>query len=410
MPRHCSVCGTMPDNILADHEWLIENKHATCTEDGFRRSECRLCGAQKEKIFPASGHDYLNYWTETKATCTTGGCEVVECVNCKDTYKIETEALGHDYQITKKVKENCTQGGYTTYTCTRCKDSYKSNIKDALGHAWVDANCEKPKTCSRCNIYEGVEKHNFSNGKCTKCGDLKHSEGLRYSIYSAGYVVVVGIGTCTDAEIIIPDSYQGFPITTIQSRAFEDCRQITSVIIPNSVTSIKWAAFQDCENLISVTIPNSVTSIGDSAFESCYKLTSITIPNSVTSIGNAAFNDCVSLTSITIPNSVTSIGYSAFSGCKSLSSVSLGTGITTISSNMFMTCYQLVSVIINGKIKSTNEDAFTYCKSLDQITFNGSIEEWQSIDLDSEWNVPYSSSAKTISKIICSDGTIHISD
>ena len=52
----------------------------------------------------------------------------------------------------------------------------------------------------------------------------------------------------------------------------------------------------------------AVTSIGAYAFDSCRSLTSVVIPNSVTSIGNAAFLDCSGLTSVVIANSVTEIG------------------------------------------------------------------------------------------------------
>ena len=81
-----------------------------------------------------------------------------------------------------------------------------------------------------------------------------------------------------------------------------------------------WA-FEDCKSLTSVTIPNRVTSIGDYVFYGCKGLTSITIPNSVTSIGYSAFSDCYALTSVTIPNSVTSIGDYVFYGCKGLTSI-----------------------------------------------------------------------------------------
>ena len=101
-------------------------------------------------------------------------------------------------------------------------------------------------------------------------------------------------------------------MTSIGDSAFEDCSNLTSITIPNSVTEIGYSAFNGCTSLKTITIPNSVTSIGSSAFSGCTSLESITIPDSVTSIGNWAFENCSSLKSITILNSVTSIGSNAF--------------------------------------------------------------------------------------------------
>ena len=64
-----------------------------------------------------------------------------------------------------------------------------------------------------------------------------------------------------------------------------------------------------------------MTSIGYYAFNDCRGLTSVTIPNSVTSIGQDAFSYCSGLTSVTIGNSVTSIGFRAFSNCSELKNV-----------------------------------------------------------------------------------------
>ena len=120
-----------------------------------------------------------------------------------------------------------------------------------------------------------------------------------------------------DIVILETVSYGGttYSVTSIGDWAFDGCRGLTSVTIPNSVTSIREGAFWSCNSLTSVTIGNSVTSIGWGAFAHCSSLTSIGIGNGVTSIENYAFSYCSSLTSVTIPNSVTSIGDWAFEGC-----------------------------------------------------------------------------------------------
>ena len=81
-------------------------------------------------------------------------------------------------------------------------------------------------------------------------------------------------------------------MTSIGSRAFNNCYSLTSVTIPGSVTSIEGSAFSNCYSLTSVTIPGRVTNIGSYAFNNCYSLTSVTIPGRVTNIGSRAFNNC----------------------------------------------------------------------------------------------------------------------
>ena len=118
--------------------------------------------------------------------------------------------------------------------------------------------------------------------------------------------------------------------TQIRNYAFQNCKALILITLPNNVTFIGDNAFQNCQALTSITIPDNVTKIGLDAFSGCSSLISITLPNSITRIGSNTFQNCQALTSITIPDNVTKIGNYAFSGCSSLTQITIPANITSI--------------------------------------------------------------------------------
>ena len=103
---------------------------------------------------------------------------------------------------------------------------------------------------------------------------------------------------------------------TIADSAFAGFTGLTSVTL-GEVEAIGANAFNGCKKLNEISLPESLTSIGDNAFNGCIKLNDITLPEFLTSIGDNAFDGCP-LTSVTIPATVDSIGSSAFIGMQIL--------------------------------------------------------------------------------------------
>ncbi|WP_278247491.1 leucine-rich repeat protein, partial [Clostridium beijerinckii] len=141
--------------------------------------------------------------------------------------------------------------------------------------------------------------------------------------------------TGTNKDITIPSQINGKNVTVISDYAFNERRDVTSIIIPDSVTSIGDYAFYYCTNLKSIKIPDSVKSIGTQVFRDCINLTSIIIPDSVTSIGYAAFYNCRGLTSLIVPSNVTNIEGYAFGNCVNLTSITIPDSVTSIGGNAF---------------------------------------------------------------------------
>ena len=246
-------------------------------------------------------------------------------------------------------------------------------------------------------------------GAFSVSADTVTDDGLKYEITN-DQVTITGYTDDLPADLVIPDTIAGYPVTVIEVRAFYKCTALTSVTIPDSVTSIEEVAFCSCTALTSVTIGDGVTSIGKYAFRYCFSLQSITVGSGVTSIGEEAFDRCDSLsavyitdlaawcaidfvysfanplintcdlylcdvlvTDLIIPEGVTSIKNSAFLYCSSLTSVTIPDSVTTIGNYAFSTCTSLTEVTISNSVTAIGTSTFYGCTALTSVTIGDGV-------------------------------------
>ena len=225
--------------------------------------------------------------------------------------------------------------------------------------------------CNECYLIREVGEHVYDDYLDYECNECGYIRPFLYTISDEE----VTITDCHESatKVVIPSTIEGYPVTSIGEAAFGNCRNLTSITIPDTVTTIGYDAFANCTSLASITIPSSVIGIGNGAFYGCESLTSITIPDKVTTIGEHTFNYCTNLTSITIPNSVTTIGEGAFMHCSSLKSITIPDGVTSIGKDTFYSCSSLTSINIPDTVTSIGIYAFYECKNLTHIILPDSV-------------------------------------
>lgn len=83
------------------------------------------------------------------------------------------------------------------------------------------------------------------------------SSGLAFSVEN-GEAELTGKGECTDTDIVIPSTYDGYPVTSIGNYAFYNYSSLTSITIPYSVTSIRSKSFSECSSLTSINYQGAI--------------------------------------------------------------------------------------------------------------------------------------------------------
>ena len=185
------------------------------------------------------------------------------------------------------------------------------------------------------------------------------SEGLEYDLLNIGpkSAALMGRGTYTGENIIVPSVIDGRVVDTIRHHAFDGDTTLISIALPETINSIEGVAFRECSNLKTINLPNDITVLPTYTFYCCTNLRTVILPEKLRDIHDACFSSCKNLTSIELPNGLFYIGSGAFSGCEKLSAVTLPDSVTAIEIGAFRNA-GLVSLVIPDKIDQISPMAF----------------------------------------------------
>lgn len=300
-------------------------------------------------------------------------------------------------------------GVYAFYNCTKLSDVYINDLK-----AWLNITFEDPSSNP---MYCGINFYVDGNllTELTIPGEI--TEIKNYAFYGFDNITAVtipdsvtSIGSAAfyntayyndtsnwdndvlyinnhliDAKNEITGTYIIKDGTkTIAGAAFGNCRNLTSITIPDSVTYIGESAFELCTRLEDVSLGTGVAYIGDSAFTNCINLIHINLPGNLNYIGDFAFDGCKNLVNyINIPRNVTYLGFSAFKDCANILGVFISGNITSIERSTFSNCSSLTYLSLPKSVTSIGIDAFYYCYHLDYVYYEGSEEDWSKISIAS---------------------------
>ena len=141
-------CGACREYVTSyGHKYEETSLLPTCTERGYNRKTCALCGDCETEYISAFGHLESGWEADKEASCQWGGHLVNKCMLCSVVIEEkDTEKLEHSYVST-------VEGEILKYSCVSCSDSYTEEIEGDV--FTVDFVTNGGNTCQSITVKSG---------------------------------------------------------------------------------------------------------------------------------------------------------------------------------------------------------------------------------------------------------------
>ena len=306
-------------------------------------------------------------------------------LNCKDIVNV---VLPEGLEV---IGENVFNG------CTDLKTlTIPQSVDKVGGNLFIDTYMMVVILCERESAGENWSPY-WNSVHGPQCYVIWSYDGREETIYEnyywsddGGFYLLQGISAYLESqspecegEFTVPAEINSggtvYKVTSIWSKAFENCKLLTKVVI-EADASLGGLCFNNCTSLEEVVLPSTIREIPYSAFEGCTSLRSVNLPDTLQTIGDNAFNGCSSL-NVEIPAGVTGIGGNAFYGVASVT-VNEGNEIFSIKDDFILkndtvlvgligTCDG--ELVIPDYVTEIQEHAFEDSQYLEKVVIPASV-------------------------------------
>jgi len=224
---------------------------------------------------------------------------------------------------------------------------------------------------------------------------------LSYELQADGtYAVFAGPNFDQVTNVVIPQTYDGIPVTVILENAFYNHKKVVTISIPDSIELVGINAFSNTDSLAEINvyevpgnhrkyysshdgalIRDDMGTIFLEAFPRA-KTDSFTIPEGVQVLRNKVFQ-YAKVSEIVIASTVTSIQTKAFYRCENLKRIEFAGGRTSevaFDSTMFFLTENIEEIKLPAKIKEINIDLFKSFEKLTTIEVEDGGSRYGSVD------------------------------
>ncbi|MDE7082374.1 MAG: leucine-rich repeat domain-containing protein [Clostridia bacterium] len=229
--------------------------------------------------------------------------------------------------------------------------------------------------------------------------------GIYYTLSDDGQSYFVSEVGYKETSVIIPETYEGKPVTGIRRGAFTHIEfgvgcagpryfgnNFTSLTLPKTLKTVEdgvfgygiseYGYYNDCgrcdaiyfegtlEDWFSIKFGSSPFSNETELYIGGKKVTDVEIPESITSIGENVFACYGWLKSVTFHEKVALINEYAFYGCDKLEELIFPCADLTVERAAFKNCSGIETITFTGEKLVLGYEAFAYCARLKEVNWN----------------------------------------